>query len=858
MKRIGSLVVCLLMVFTICVPFNVSAVTQSINLCVIGTVEYAGLDDALAAVTNGQTIKLLDNITHTSPISIAGKTVYFELGDYNLLLDISENPEAVYSYALTVNSAGKVRLSGGGTGQFNVKGSSAGGGVNVLGLNSEVTVDNIDSPGEEAVGIHMYGSGNYLDGGKVTVNGNVAASRTGIEVNARNANIVVNGNITAGNSGVIIWTNPGTSVTVGSNIHVLGNNAQMIQGAGVRANGGSVVTVGGDVTVQGVNNTGVYAYGGTINVAGNVVSYGIGAKAEKNYSYGNGTVTISGSLSSAIPFIVVGETEKTPEQTTEPTTKSGFLTYTDGTSNVWIKSVGERIYTVPSMPQNFTAVPGDGLAELSWTAPVSDGGREILNYQVSKDNGATWADAGLATACTFDGLINGTWYAFKVRACNSEGSGLEADATAMPRETICTIGETGYAALNEALDAIAYGESKTITLLKNIDYNSGVYLENKKVTFELNGYTLNINNPEENGAGLNAYNGGSVYLTGSGELNVTGKAYGVTTTSNSALCEVTVTNAAASEMWGTAAHAYNEASLTVLGNVTAAQLNSYGVHAQAGAVIVVMGNVSASNQGVCVSEAAARVFGNVQANGYDMIENPEGIGVNVYNGVAEIGGNVTANRVGAMITAGGSITVDGTMTAPDYIQFADDPPTAMDGFLAVTTKPGYLTYQHVFAGTVWVKDASQAEIIAPKAGSGCVIDGGSGMIYGLTPGISAEQFENGFVDVAGGYSLQYTPGSIGTGTVVNVIDDSTGAVVLTFRIVIYGDVNGDGNIDSLDAGTMVDVENYIITWDPVSDAAFIQAEDINGDGKTDSIDAGIAVDAENYIITIDQCTGLVA
>ncbi len=822
-----------------------------VNLCMIGTVEYATLDDALAAVTNGQTIKLLNNITHTTPITIDGKTVYLELGDYNLLLDVSAYTEVWFTYALTVVNGGKLRLSGTGTGQFNVKGPANGGGVNVLGRNSEATVDNIDAPGIDATGIHMYGSGSYLDGGKITVKGNVAARRTGIEVNARNANIVVNGNITAGNSGVLIWANPGTSVTVGSNIHILGNYQQTIQGMGVRANGGSVVTVGGGVTVQGANNIGVYAYGGTINVAGNVVSSGIGAK-----SNGNGTVTISGSLSSGTPFVVLGETEKTPEQITEPTTKSGFLTYTDGTSTIWINSVGERIYTVPSMPQDFTAAPGDGRAELSWSAPVSDGGRDILNYQVSKDNGATWEDAGLNTTYIFNELTNGTEYTFKVRACNSEGCGLEADTTAVPRANICRIGETGYATLNEALYAIYSGESKTITLLKNIDHYYGVSIDNKKVTFDLNGYTLNINNPAEYEAGLTVYDGGSVYLTGSGALNVTGKAYGVTTSSNSALCEVTVTNATASGMWGIAAHAYSEASLTVLGDVTATQLGGFGVHAQEGAVIDVLGNVSAGNQGVCVSGAAARVYGNVQANGYDINENPEGIGVSVYDGVAEIGGNVTANRVGAMIFAGGSITVDGTMTAPDYIQFADDPPTAIDGFLAVTTKPGYLTYQHETAGTVWVKAPAPTEIIAPKAGSGCVVDSGSGMIYGITPGISIEQFETGFVSVGSGYSLQYSPETIGTGTVVNVVNDSTGAVALTFQLVIYGDTNGDGLINTVDADICNLVQNWMIEWDETEDAAFLKAADVNGDGRIDTADADIINLHANWLVTIDQSTGL--
>ncbi len=268
---------------------------------------------------------------------------------------------------------------------------------------------------------------------------------------------------------------------------------------------------------------------------------------------------------------------------------------------------------------------------------------------------------------------------------------------------ICEISGTQYETLDAALASIPEWGTATIKLLKNINHNAGVVLDGKKVTFDLNGYILNINNPAENGIGLNVYNGGAVYLTGSGALNVTGKAYGVTVASNTLFSEATVTNATANGPDGKAAHAYNRASLTVLGDVTATGVRTFGVHSQAGAYIEVRGNVSADNQGVCVSSATAKVIGNVQANGNDLIGNPEGIGVNVYDGVAEIGGNVTANRVGAMIRAGGSITLDGTLNAPDYIQFTDDAPVTIDGYLAVTTKAGYRTYQHPLAGTVWIK-----------------------------------------------------------------------------------------------------------------------------------------------------------
>jgi hypothetical protein len=100
-------------------------------------------------------------------------------------------------------------------------------------------------------------------------------------------------------------------------------------------------------------------------------------------------------------------------------------------------------------------------------------------------------------------------------------------------------------------------------------------------------------------------------------------------------------------------------------------------------------------------------------------------------------------------------------------------------------------------------------------------------------------------------------GTAGTGTRIQLLNNS-GTVLDELKIVIYGDVNGDGNIDSIDAGNIVDYQNYMITWNPVTDAALYKAGDLNGDGNVDSIDAGLAVDAQNYMVTIDQSTGLSA
>ncbi len=145
-----------------------------------------------------------------------------------------------------------------------------------------------------------------------------------------------------------------------------------------------------------------------------------------------------------------------------------------------------------------------------------------------------------------------------------------------------------------------------------------------------------------------------------------------------------------------------------------------------------------------------------------------------------------------------------------------------------------------------------------KDGETTIIDRNGHYIYGLTPGMKTSEFENEFVQVNGDGDIVFTypSGSFGTGTKVDIVDNVTNEVKETYYIVIFGDVNGDGNIDSIDAGTMVDVENKSITWNPSADAAFIKAGNVNGDVNVDSLDAGIAVDFENEMINIDQITGL--
>ena len=73
-----------------------------------------------------------------------------------------------------------------------------------------------------------------------------------------------------------------------------------------------------------------------------------------------------------------------------------------------------------------------------------------------------------------------------------------------------------------------------------------------------------------------------------------------------------------------------------------------------------------------------------------------------------------------MIRAGGSITIDGMITAPAYIEFNDNAPTTIDDYLPETTKVGYRTYSDG-KSTVWigsVGDSAPAYLLTVVSGTG--------------------------------------------------------------------------------------------------------------------------------------------
>ncbi len=82
---------------------------------------------------------------------------------------------------------------------------------------------------------------------------------------------------------------------------------------------------------------------------------------------------------------------------------------------------------VPDPPTNVAATRGNGSANVTWTAPVNNGGSSINLYTVTSSPGGLHCTNTVAGGCPVIGLTNGTSYTFTVIAANSVGASLPSD-----------------------------------------------------------------------------------------------------------------------------------------------------------------------------------------------------------------------------------------------------------------------------------------------------------------------------------------------------------------------------------------------------------------------------------------------
>lgn len=143
------------------------------------------------------------------------------------------------------------------------------------------------------------------------------------------------------------------------------------------------------------------------------------------------------------------------------------------------------------------------------------------------------------------------------------------------------------------------------------------------------------------------------------------------------------------------------------------------------------------------------------------------------------------------------------------------------------------------------------EVLTPDTGSTTVVDSRQMFIYGLEE--LAEDLI-GYASPVGTYTFDYDlhdQAFLGTGAYVYVMDGTSQKALYT--VVIYGDLNGDGEITADDQTIMNGlVDGTGDTTGFFAGGPFFTAADLNGDGKIDALDKGILDAHIAGTATIDQ------
>jgi len=611
---------------------------------------YMSLDSALAAVSNGQTIRLLSGIIYNDGIVISGKTVILDLNGYVLTVDNASG------MGLYVEANGELILNdtgAGNTGTLNVAGTTqavyadggkatvtyASGGVfGAYATNGgEITVENIAFGGN---------TGAYAEeGGKITVNG----SAEGMQLGA--------------------WADNGGEIAVKGMVSgTYDTGAYAVNGGGITAEDnvfGGIVGVyavnGGTITVKGSvlsDTCGAYADGGTITVKGNSTGGDVGV-----YSAAGGTVTVEG--------YVTGTSNKGAETATGGTitveghAKGGnYGAYAYG-GTITVESANGENITGAHAENGGTVIVETNVYGFGAGAHADGGTITVKGNAVGE--GSTGAHAENGGTVTVEGYVYGGYtgaYAATGGTVTVEGHAIGVSFSGVYAAdggtiTVGSYAESGYHG--------AYSDGGTV-ILKDDAYGGfyGAYAENGgTITVEYDAYGDLY--------GAYAENGGTITVKG----DATGMLYGV--------------------------YAYSGGIVTVMCDAEAYGDHGTGAHADGGTVTVGRAlSSSIDGRGVCAENGGTiTVNGDVKVSG--------GYGIGAYardNGEIVVTGDVEAagdNGIGAYVFNGGKITIDGEMTADIFIFLWSEVKIKSDGVIVTDgAKAGYWYYCNDDS-EVWVK-----------------------------------------------------------------------------------------------------------------------------------------------------------
>jgi hypothetical protein len=123
---------------------------------------------------------------------------------------------------------------------------------------------------------------------------------------------------------------------------------------------------------------------------------------------------------------------------------------------------GAQAVSPPDAPTAASAIAGQGMADVSWSAPVADGGSPISSYRVTATDTTTTTRGGQSVSgstspLTVTGLAPGDSYAFTVTATNAAGT----SPASAPSNTVTIPKAPTATTLTVSRRAIAYGNEQT-------------------------------------------------------------------------------------------------------------------------------------------------------------------------------------------------------------------------------------------------------------------------------------------------------------------------------------------------------------------------------------------------------------
>lgn len=189
---------------------------------------------------------------------------------------------------------------------------------------------------------------------------------------------------------------------------------------------------------------------------------------------GSGITNYKYSINGGSSFTAVS-----PGATTSPITITGLNNGTpynvqiravnavgDGTATA---STAATPRTTPGAPTDLSVTPGNGQLTASFTAPASNGGSAITNYEYSTNGGSSFtavSPASTSTSIVITSLLNGTSYNVQVRAVNAAGKGTPTSSVAgtPATPTSPTISTTGtFSALSTFVGTASSSSSISVS-----------------------------------------------------------------------------------------------------------------------------------------------------------------------------------------------------------------------------------------------------------------------------------------------------------------------------------------------------------------------------------------------------------